>query len=563
MSDAMERSDQNRPELRPALRHGVRRVVAMEVVSGLGDGVFWVGFTALLLERHIGAAGFTLAALARLGPRALASAPAGALADRVDRRRLLIGLDAVRAALMLGLAALAAVDGPVGIMLIVVALCYTAAAPYRPAVTAALPLVAGESDLASANAMVATVRQVMTFVGPLFGALLVREFDPWVAFAVNALSFVLGALLISLVREFGGHHGTRASMRLQREAWHADLTAGWLEVRAVAGLAVVTALVFVMYMARGAELVLFVLLANDHLGLGGAGVGLLSGAVGLGALAALPMSRRIANAQRPTLVLLLSLATTALPFALVGVTASTVLTCAALVVLGAGVVAFELTSVVLLQRLSRRGAMGSVFGLVGTTSNGGKLVGALVAPWLAASFGITDAMVLSAIVVVVLGGLSMPGLARLARSTRERQQQLAPIVTELAVLDLFSGANRAVLERLAMESDPVDIAPGTVVIRQGDRADHLYIVRTGDFDVFHGDTIINHVGAGEWFGEIGLLQRRRRTATVQARDAATAWCIPGNVFLSALQEAAAEPTAVMEVIGERLRRSEQADELSG
>lgn len=172
-------------------------------------------------------------------------------------------------------------------------------------------------------------------------------------------------------------------------------------------------------------------------------------------------------------------------------------------------------------------------------------------------------MVLSAIVVAVLGGLSIPGLARLARSTRERQRQLAPIVAELAVLDLFSGANRAVLERLAMESDPIDIAPGTVVIRQGDRADHLYVVRTGPFDVFHGDTIINHVGAGEWFGEIGLLQRRRRTATVQARDAATAWRIPGSVFLSALQEAAAEPTAVMEVIGERLRRSEQADELSG
>ena len=59
MCDAMERGETNRPALRPRMRPGVRRVVAMEVVSGLGDGVFWVGFTALLLDRNIGAAGFS------------------------------------------------------------------------------------------------------------------------------------------------------------------------------------------------------------------------------------------------------------------------------------------------------------------------------------------------------------------------------------------------------------------------------------------------------------------------------------------------------------------------
>jgi len=159
---------------RTTARTGVRRIVAMEVVSGIGDGVFWVGLAAVLIDRNSGAQAFTLAALARLGPRALISAPAGVLADRVDRRRLLVGLDLRRALLMIALAVVAVAEGPVVAILLLVLGTYTLAAPYRPALTAALPSVAGESRLASANAMVSTVRQLMTFIGPLFGALVIE-----------------------------------------------------------------------------------------------------------------------------------------------------------------------------------------------------------------------------------------------------------------------------------------------------------------------------------------------------------------------------------------------------
>ena len=76
----------------------------MEVVSGIGDGVFWVGPIALLLDLGVGVEGFAVAALVRLGPRAILSATAGVLADRVDRRRLLVALDIGRAAVMLVLA---------------------------------------------------------------------------------------------------------------------------------------------------------------------------------------------------------------------------------------------------------------------------------------------------------------------------------------------------------------------------------------------------------------------------------------------------------------------------
>ncbi len=543
----------------PRQRRNLRLIVAMEVVSGIGDGMFWVGLTAVLLARNTGPAGFTVAVLARLGPRALVGAPAGVLADQADRRRLLISLDMIRAVLMALLAMTAGASSPLAAMFLIVLVAYTVAAPYRPALTAALPLVVGESGLASANALVATVRQLMTFIGPLLGALLVRVCSPSVAFLVNAGSFVVAGLLIAAVKELAGHSGIAlplAQRDRRRGGSQLDFARGWRALGNVPGLAVITMLVFVMYIARGAELVLFVLLADGHLGLGGAGVGLLTGAVGLGALAVLPLARKIAGSHHPALMMVIGLATTAGPFALLGITRSPVLACVLLVIVGGGVVVFELTSVVLVQRITRREALGTVFGIVSAASNAGKLAGAVAAPWLAKSLGITRALVVSGIVVIALAALAIPGLASLARSTRSRQIQLAPIVEAFSRTGLLDGATQPVLERLAAEADEIAITAGRVVLRQGDAADDLYVIREGTFSVFDGERRINEVRAGEWFGEIGLLLRSPRTATVVATTDSVVWRIPGELFLAALQEGAAEPMALVEVMGDRLRRSQ-------
>lgn len=94
-----------------------------------------------------------------------------------------------------------------------------------------------------------------------------------------------------------------------------------------------------------------------------------------------------------------------------------------------------------------------------------------------------------------------------------------------------------------------------MVIREGDTADGLYVIRDGTFDVFADARQVNTMGTGQWFGEIGLLHSRPRTATVSASTAATVWRIPGPVFLDALYHGASEPTALVEVMAERLARA--------
>ena len=535
---------------------GVRRVVCAEAVSGIGDGIFWVGLLVLLFDRGVGAGGFALAAIVRLGPRALISAPAGLLADRMDRRRLLISLDLTRAVLMLLLAFAAAQRAGLAIAFGLVLATYTVAAPARPALSAALPAVAGEDSLSSASALVGSVRQLMTFIGPLLGAFMLRFASPATAFAVNGACFALSAFVLLFVPRLSEPRvASTETLKSHRASWLDQLGEGWRAVRANAGLSVVMRLVFVMYAVRGAELVLYVLVAEELLGLGSTGVGVLTGAVGLGAVCALPAAARFAEAERLTEVMLATLLSTALPLALLAVMGSPVVAGVALVVTGVGIVGFEVLSLILLQRLSRREMLGRIFGVVGAASNAGKLFGALLAPALVALVGLRGSLVAIAVLVTLVGLVSIPQLVALSRSTNAKRRELQPIVERLGVLGLFADASPSALERLAASVIVERVPAGAVVLRQGDPADDLFVVQEGDFAVFDADRQINSMSRGDWFGEIGLLQRSPRTATVVATSQALVWRIPGETFLGALGTLAAAPSALLDTMADRLARS--------
>ena len=99
-----------------------------------------------------------LAAFLRLAPAALAAPFAGALADRMPRRRIMVTSDLLRA-LTLGLAALAiATDAPVAVVLTLVSLAGIAASAFRPAESALLPSITSTpEELAAANVVASAV----------------------------------------------------------------------------------------------------------------------------------------------------------------------------------------------------------------------------------------------------------------------------------------------------------------------------------------------------------------------------------------------------------------------
>jgi hypothetical protein len=216
-------------------------------------------------------------------------------------------------------------------------------------------------------------------------------------------------------------------------------------------------------------------------------------------------------------------------------------------------------SITLIQRLSRIDLLGRVFGIENMAVNGGKLVGATVAPLLVTAFSLPDALYLAALIVTVSAIAAAPGLRNVARSTNARQRELEPVVTTLARLDLFDGASLPALERLGSSIRAVEVAAGTTLMHQGDAPDDLYVIRAGSFDVVKDGVLVATLGVDDWFGEIGLLRGTPRTAAVSAATDGAVWQIPGGEFLATINETALPPTALLEGMSARLAELAEID----
>lgn len=532
---------------------GLRKLYGAEIISGAGDGIFWVALVVFLADQPRFGLWLTFAVIARLAPRALLSLPAGSLVDRSNVRRLIVAIEFSRAALMAVLAVMVSQDVASPVVLVIMVASYSIAAPTRPALSAVVPAIAGERHLAVANAVLSTIRQVMTFVGPLLGVA-VAAWSPSAGFAVNAATFAVSGAILATVRRIP--HRVRpehvTTGRSRGPGLISSYRDGFIVVRAIRELPPLVALIGVMYVVRGAEMVLHVYVVRDLLGAPVNDIGLLGGAIGLGALLAMPLAARAANSLSPVRPILAALAFTALPTAALAAITETVWACAVLVFVGVGMVVFEVVIVVMVQRVTPAASLGRVFGAINGASNTGKLLGAIAAPALIALVGLEAALGVIAVGLLVAGAAALRPLVVIGRLAAARQRDLEPRVRTLMALGIFEGASEAALERIAADVVPVDVAAGTTVICEGDQPDDLYIVVSGSLAVSVEGRPVGTLGVDDWFGEIGLFDQRPRTATVTVVDDATLWCIPGETFLSVLENAGSAPSALFDGIADRL-----------
>ncbi len=136
---------------------------------------------------------------------------------------------------------------------------------------------------------------------------------------------------------------------------------------------------------------------------------------------------------------------------------------------------------------------------------------------------------------------------------------LAPIIDLLASLPILELAQRPAIEQLAQASSVEEVDAGTTVIAQGEPADDLFAVMTGELDVDVVDTsgrrqTVAVARAGDYFGEVGLIHSVPRTATVSARMPARLVRVPGAAFLDALSSSPAAWARALEGATTRLGR---------
>jgi MFS family permease len=215
-------------------RSRVRRLAVSRVISITGGAASFLALNFTIYQRTGSAVWLAASLFLTFGTEGFVSPFAGALADRFDRRRVMIASDLVAALFFF---AMALVRSPAP--LLALAFCSAVAeTPFLSASAAAIPnLVEDQDDLGWANGLVTLGRNGGILVGPLVGGLLLSWVGAGAVFAGNAVTFLISAALVASIRgrfsedrtDGGEFAGLRAGFRfLARDRVLRILALAWL-----------------------------------------------------------------------------------------------------------------------------------------------------------------------------------------------------------------------------------------------------------------------------------------------------------------------------------------------
>ena len=117
---------------------------------------------------------------------------------------------------------------------------------------------------------------------------------------------------------------------------------------------------------------------------------------------------------------------------------------------------------------------------------------------------------------------------------------------------LFSECSRKDLEEIASIADEIDLREGKELTKEGRPGREFFVLIEGEADVNKGSHRINRLGAGDFFGEISLVTRRPRTATVVATSPVRALVITDRSFRALLEHQPEIQGKVMSALAARL-----------
>jgi MFS family permease len=387
----------------------LRRLLAALAVSQIGDWLYNLALVALVYDRTHSVAWTAVTTAARVVPMVVLGPFGGVLADRYDRRRLMIVADVLRVGSMTLLALVAAAGLPVLFAPILAAVSTAASTVYPPAVAATLPRLVADGDLPAATAARSVIQSVSIIAGPVGGALLLLLGSPATAFLLNAATFAASAVI--LLGLPAGALFAVAERDADASGVLRELRAG---VAALRGNAVAARLVgadIMCSLVYGAQTVLLLLLGRE-LGYGDAGYGYLLAGCGIGGLVGAAVAARLGGAGRPRHVAVVLLAV-AIPSSLLAVTPWLAGAVFLAVLIGAGSVLVEVVVDTALARSLDEAVLARAYGLAFPASIGGIVVGSLIAAPLVALVGLSGALaVVGGLVAVYCLVLCLPLAAR-------------------------------------------------------------------------------------------------------------------------------------------------------
>jgi MFS family permease len=466
------------------------------------------------------------------------------LADRVSRRRVMLGVDASRVALVAAMTVIAATGGPPIITYALAVLMSIVSTAFAPAQAALMPsLATTPEELTASNLALNTISSIGMFAGPAIAGVVLVFSGPSLVFALTGAAYAWSGLCVFGLRPDSPPASTADSAILPQ------LLGGFRAIGADRRLQVIIGLVGAQMFVAGALEVVIVVDAIRLLHSGNAGVGWLNTALGVGGLlgglggVALAARKRLAGDFRLGLVVFGT--------ALAVLAASTNFTVALLLfgAMGAGSTLVDVNGMTLLQRAAPADVVGRVFGVLQSTMLAAIALGSLVTPLLVAALGARWTFVAFGLVLPLA---VLPTWRRLTEIDATARVATEPLEL-LRAIPIIAPLPLPVLERLASLAAEVRAPAESAVIEQGQAGDRFYVIADGTAAVEIDGTRTSTLGPGEFFGEIALLRDVPRTATVRAVDELRLYALERDDFIAAVTGHAPSREAADSVVASRLQ----------
>lgn len=550
----------SRNNYRRLLRNrALKRLLFGEFVSSIGDWLYLVAILVAIYQETRSEVLLGIVGAARIIPYMILSIPAGIVADRYDRRRILLLTNVARGLIMLVLGALVVTGAPAVLLvpLMVLGTCF--AVFFGPAMTAFFPTLVEESDLAPANTAYATLDNAALIIGPAIAGVLLASGGLAVAFFLNALSFAVVAVVMWRLPNVHGspnrNETAGASPTETPESSSGEPStpgkvlpapgntgSSGVRFRDIAPRLVGPLVGDTISSVVGGGLgVLTVVLAVELYGSGEEGTGYLNAAIGVGGFLGSVLLGIVAL-RRLAYPLVAGSVVGAAALAVVAFAPTLGIAMVGMAVAAVGLLVAGVAETTLIQRVIPREALGRVDGVLETFSTIAFAAGSLLLPLAAGVIGIQTVIVLAGITLALASVLEVALVGRPAFEALEWDEDRLRLVT----LPVLAGLPADRLEAVARRGRARRVRPGDPVVREGETADAFYLILDGSFQVTQRDSdggsrVLRELGRDDVFGEIGLLDRAARSATVTALTPGRLLVVQGSDFLELV--ASPEPVA--------------------
>ena len=543
---------------------GDRRMRRVLVAYGLCDLIEFATWMAVVLVAYQrgGAVLIGIASVAMLVPAIVVVPLVAGFGDRMPRGRALSLTHAGVGATSLVMCALLLMDAPFWSIVLGGAIQTVALSLVQPMHYAALPFLAVRpGDLVAANGLSSFLDGATLFLGFVIAGLLSDVVGPWAVLLACGVAGLVAAWLTTglgiapAARSAGNAGGPGEANEPDEPGELRAAVQGFVALRGNWGALALLALLGCTFFVDGANEPLTITFNAEVLGLGDATAGLLAGAYGVGLAIGGATQAGLAHRSSLAPVVLAGSAILGLFWLSAAFLGRLGPAFVMLTVAGIGASLIIVSARTLLQRTTDNLVLARVLAVQESVKTSGQTVGAVVGPAAIAAMGPSRAFIPVGLIVILTGVLSHRKVKELeaTATVRIREIRVLERIPFLAALPPYE------LEHLAQSVRWRWFPAGIPVVTQGEPGDAFYIVVDGQLSVTVDGRLRPHtLNPGDGFGEIAMLHRVPRTATVTAMTDCELLMIDAAQFLAAVTSSADGTALAREISDQRLSNDRDA-----